>query len=71
MAEPAKRPITPDDIEAKLRELKGDIDERAASAKQTIMPYVVIGGVLLLLIAYLLGKRVGRRKSTVVEIRRI
>jgi MYXO-CTERM domain-containing protein len=71
MAEGTEGRITRDDIEAKLRELKGDIDERTAAAKQSATPYLVVGAVLLLVLAYLLGRRVGRRRSTVVEIRRI
>jgi hypothetical protein len=71
MADGAPGRITRDDIEAKLRDLKGDLDERTTSAKQQVMPYVVAGGILVLVLAYLLGRRTGRRKSTVVEIRRI
>jgi hypothetical protein len=71
MAEPADRPITRDDIEAKLRSLKGEVDERADSAKSSAVPIAIGAAVLLLLLAFLLGKRVGRRKSTVVEIRRV
>lgn len=70
MAEPADR-ITPDQIEAKLRGLKSDLEGRADAAKQSLMPVAIGAGVLLLLIAYLLGKRVGKKKSTVVEIRRL
>jgi hypothetical protein len=71
MADPAVERITRDDLEAKLRAIKGEFDERAAAAKATATPYIAAGAILLLLIAYLLGKRVGKRKSTVVEIRRI
>jgi hypothetical protein len=71
MADDRPGRITRDDLEAKLREIKGEVDERAASAKQTAMPFIAGGAVLLLFLAYLIGKRVGKRKSTVVEIRRI
>ena len=70
MADRADR-ITPEQIEASLRGLKTEFEGRAESAKQTVMPVVFGAGVLLLLIAYLLGKRVGRKRSTVVEIRRL
>jgi hypothetical protein len=31
----------------------------------------VVGGVVLVTVAYVLGRRRGRRRSTVVEIRRV
>lgn len=63
--------ITRTDIEAKLRQLRGDAEgatETARSAGSTLAPVAVA---VLLGLAYLLGKRRGRRKSTVVEIRRL
>lgn len=60
-----------DDLEAKFRELKGDLDERADAAKSTLVPVAIGAGVLVLIIAFLIGKRVGTTRSTVVEIRRI
>lgn len=65
------RKITRDDLEAKFREVKGGVDERTKAAKDTMMPFAIAGGVLLLFLVYILGKRVGKKKSTVVEIRRI
>lgn len=63
--------ITRDDIEAKLRELEGDARDQVASARNTVITAGVIAGVLLLLLAFLLGRRGGRERSTVVEIRRV
>jgi hypothetical protein len=71
MADDTASRVTPEQIEAKLRGLQDDLQGRATSAKQTLMPVLVGGGLLLLLIAYLLGKRVGTKRSTIVEIRRI
>jgi hypothetical protein len=65
------RKITRDDLEAKFREIKGDVDKRARAAKDTAMPFAIAGGLLVLFLVYLIGKRVGKKKSTVVEIRRI
>ena len=59
------------DIEAKLRELKGGVDdtkESATSALVTVGAVVLVGVVAA---AFLLGRRKGRRRSTVVEVRRI
>ena len=63
--------ITRGDIEDKLHEMRGDVEESAEAAKTPIM--AIAGGVAVavVLLAFLLGKRRGRRKSTVVEIRRV
>ncbi|HEX2119159.1 MAG TPA: hypothetical protein VHF91_08245 [Acidimicrobiales bacterium] len=68
---PADRRITRADIEAKLRDMRGEVQETAEAAKTPIL--AVAGGVAaaVVLLAFLLGKRRGRRKSTVVEIRRV
>lgn len=63
--------ITRADIEGKLRQLRGDAEgatESARSAGATVAPIAVA---VLLGLAYLLGRRRGRRKSTVVEVRRL
>lgn len=65
------RKITRDDLEAKFREIKGDVDQRTKAAKDTLMPLAIFGGLLMLLLVYIAGKRVGKKKSTIVEIRRI
>jgi hypothetical protein len=63
--------ISREDLEAKFRSVKGGVDQRALVAKETAKPYAIGAAILLLLITYLIGKRVGKRKSTVVQIRRI
>ena len=59
------------DIEAKLRDMRGEVEQTAEAAKAPIL--AVAGGVAaaVVVLAFLLGKRRGRRKSTVVEIRRV
>lgn len=64
-------PITRDDIEASFRSFKDDIDRSADEAKSKLIAAGILVTVLLLVLAYLAGKRVGKTKSTVVEIRRI
>ena len=63
--------ITRADIEAKLREMRGEVEETAEAAKAPIL--AIAGGVAaaIVIAAFLIGKRRGRRKSTVVEIRRV
>jgi hypothetical protein len=65
------RKITKDDIQAKLEELKGEVDERTEAAKTPVLA-VAIGVVFVAVAAaYILGRRKGRRRQTVLEIRRI
>ncbi len=71
MAEQPPPKISRDDLEAKFRSIKGDVDQRALVAKESAKPYAIGAAVLLLLLTYLIGKRVGKKKSTIVEIRRI
>ena len=64
-------PISKDDIEAKFREIKTEVDAVTSQAKSKAVPAAAVGGILLLLLMYLLGRRIGSKRSAVVEIRRI
>lgn len=59
------------DIEAKLREIRGEVDTTATAAKPTAMTIAVVAGLALLGAAYLIGRRKGKKRSTVVETRRV
>jgi hypothetical protein len=63
--------ITKGDIEAKLRAVQGGVEESIQSRRQKIIAGGVAAAVLMLIITFLLGKRAGRAKNTIVEIRRI
>jgi hypothetical protein len=67
----AAKSITRDDIEAKFRELRGEVDTATASARQ----YLLIGGAVaavgLVTVAFFLGRRRGKRTTTVVEVKRL
>ncbi len=62
--------VTKSDIEGKLRELRGDVEETAASAKPMILAAAAAAAVGTLAVVYLLGRRQGKRKNTIVEVRR-
>lgn len=64
-------PITRDDIESKLREIKGEVDETTDQAKPIALAVGVVVVVAVVGLAFALGRRKGRKRSTVVEIRRV
>lgn len=63
--------ISPADIEAKFRDIQGQVDTVAEDGKKKAAIAGGLGAVLLLLLIYLIGRRSGKRKSTVLEIRRL
>ena len=63
--------ITRDDLEQKLRSFQGDVKGKVDDQKSNLMAAGAGLGTLLLLIFFLLGKRSGKKKTTVVEIRRV
>jgi hypothetical protein len=65
------RKITRDDIEAKLQELRGEVDQRAEAAKVPAIAIAVGVAVVTIAAAYFLGRRKGKKRQTVLEIRRI
>jgi hypothetical protein len=66
-----RSPITRDDIEAKLRDLTGDVSSTVETARGIGVAVAVGAGVLFVVSAYWLGRRKGRKRRTVLEIRRI
>lgn len=63
--------ITPQDLENKLRALQGDVKDKVDDKKSTIATVAASGGFILLLLVFLLGKRSGKKRSAIVEIRRV
>ena len=67
------RKITPQDIEARIRGLMPG-GENAPPVKETLPVAAAVGIVVVAAVvgvAFLMGRRKGRRKSTFVEIKRI
>ncbi len=63
--------VTREDIEQKFRELKGEVDSTTTTAKSYAMVAAAVGFVAIAGIAFWMGRRRGRKTSTVVEIRRV
>ncbi len=62
--------ITRDDIEDGFRQLTGDVDDKAESAKTTALTIGAVVAVAVVLGVFLFGRSRGRKKTTVVEVRR-
>jgi len=63
--------ITPDDIRAKLGEIQGEATEQVEGARNQILAVGAGLALVLLILAFLLGRRAGRRSSTIIEVRRV
>jgi hypothetical protein len=63
--------ITRDDIEAKLREVYSGAHDQVASTRTTLVSVAAVVGALLVLIVFLLGIRGGKKRTTIVEIKRV
>ena len=62
--------ITRDDLEKKFRALQADIQGRAEDKKQSIVAVGAAVATVVILFAYLLGRRSGRKRAGRVEFRR-
>jgi hypothetical protein len=59
------------DIEAKLRAIRDDIEPVGEQAKGGLMVVAPVVVAVIVLGAYLLGKRSGKKRRAVIEIRRL
>jgi hypothetical protein len=64
-------PITRDDLVTKFRELEGEASSTAQQAKGYALAAAAVVVVGIATVAFVLGRRKGRKKTTVVEIKRI
>ena len=69
--ETLQRPIERRDIEAKIRELHGGVEDTAESARSTLLTVGAVVAVGVVAVAFMIGRRKGRRRTTIVEVRRI
>jgi hypothetical protein len=63
--------VTRDDIESKLRELRGEVDERVEEAKVPAIAIAVGIVVVTIVAAYWFGKRRGKKRQLLLEIKRV
>jgi hypothetical protein len=63
--------ITRDDLEAAFSRVLGDGEASARSAAPAIALVAGVAAVGAVALAYMLGRRRGRRRSTILELRRL
>jgi hypothetical protein len=63
--------ITRSDIEAKLKAIRDDIEPVGEQAKGGLMAVAPVVVAVVVIGAYLLGKRSGKKRRAVIEIRRL
>jgi hypothetical protein len=62
--------ISRDDLEHKFKALQDGLLGKVEDRKQSLMTAGAGIGLVLLILVYLLGRRSGKKKTTLVEIRR-
>ena len=68
---PADEKITRDQIEGKFREMTGGVTDEVEGAKSQALAIGLGVVVVTVAVVFLIGRRVGRHRSTIVEVRRI
>ncbi|HVF13887.1 MAG TPA: hypothetical protein VM942_04765 [Acidimicrobiales bacterium] len=63
--------ITRADIESKLREIRGEVEETGDAVVEKGKALIGVAAAGVVALVFVLGVRRGKRKSTVVEIRRV
>jgi hypothetical protein len=62
--------ITREDIKSKLSEIQGDATETVENARMRLIGVAVAAGAVVVIAAFVIGRRGGRRKSTIIELKR-
>ena len=65
-----QKKITKEDIEDKFRELTGDVEDRAEAVLGTAATVGAVVAVVVVLGVFLFGRSRGRKKTTMIEVRR-
>jgi len=68
---PTPAHISRDDLERKLRAFQGEIKGAVDNQRSNLLAAAGVFGLILVIVFFLLGRRSGKKKSTIVEIRRV
>lgn len=71
MARTTPTTITRDDLEARFRSVQDELQGKVTESKRTVLGTAAGVGAVLMVLMFLLGRRSGRKKRTIVEIRRL
>lgn len=63
--------ITRNDLESKLRQIKGDAEGAAEGAKNAGIAGGAVAALLIVFVIYMLGRRSGKKRSAYVAVRRL
>jgi hypothetical protein len=63
--------ISRNDLEAKMRELQGEVTETREAATNTLVTVGAVIAIGVIAVAFMLGRRRGKKRTTVVEVRRL
>jgi len=63
--------VSRDDLERGFRSLQDGMKGKVDDKRSTLVTAAAVGGVLVVLIIFLLGRKSGKKKTTLVEIRRV
>ena len=66
-----KNQISRDDLEARLSSLQTGFGRKIADRKKTIITVGASVSLVIVIVFFLLGRRSGSKKTTIVEIRRV
>ena len=69
MSTPTK-PVRREDIEDKFRELQGEVDLVGDEVRSYAATVAAVGVVVIVVVAFWIGRRRGKKTRTLVEIRR-
>ena len=65
------KPITREDLRAGFASLQGEVTDKADEAKTPILAVGIGAVALVIVVAFVLGKRRGKQDKTYIEIRRV
>ena len=63
--------ISPEDLQNKLQAFQNGVQGKVDDKKSTLAAAGGVALVILVLVFYMLGKRSGKKKTTLVEIKRL
>ena len=68
---PTQTKVTRDDLEQRFLALQNSVRGQVDDKKGAFMTAAGVGGLLIIVLIFLLGRRSGKKKTTYVEIRRV